>query len=1067
MRRKSIFKKVLLVGLSIAIATWPFVFSNSVLAQEVFDKVRETIKEKIGFVPDSEESEFVFVRDTPNYRAYTGDKNTGGGHKIKLEKDGKSIELSFLSAEGLIVEEKELADTPKEESSDSADLVPSEIATSGAKVIGNTLSTESAEISPSVQVINQTEEAGFDSKAKLVEEETERAVKYEEVTKNVDMVYKLVPAGIKELVFLKSKDSPNSFTFSLNIKNLSFRQEQNRSYYFFQDPKSEADQGEPIIRILRGVAKDASNSSTNEVGVEIKKDGDKHSITLSIPSVWLSSPERIFPVTLEHTFEVVPEKLAVKEEGSGASFSEVPGEGGMFKINRKLLEVIKDYFPREAKTDNLLEGQIADILIDKKRPSSKFILKRRNYPSTFVPGDLSELLEKTAEIKLALEGASNEETPQSKDNIITWGEVFPKVSFQEKTFDGNLQEVITLKETQSRRDFTFRIEEIGDNIVLDDTKGGYIMAKDKDTNEELFMIRAPQGIDSKDQRVDYNLILEGRNIKLIPREIWQFDKASFPIDLYLEISPVLWNEAIVKVGENCAEAGCSKDGDIIDIKPAGWNWGTEERRKYLIVKIPKMTEVERQRVFARTIKPTDPNDPNLSPENRELAVKAVVLEEDKERVSDTSNLIRFGIDYTSLVTPQELTKIRTKNQENPVVDARSKPDVIRKKTSPRMSVIPEDRRLAYKPAGRSSLIARLRDWLFPDVRAAGTVIKSIGSATGRNYSTLTLWEDGEDGDLVTAQEIHKGEAYKDSDFNEQLTIDGSTTSSSYYMWITAAPSQRHNGTAGTGVKVKPTSLTANSGSNYAIINVLDTNSLVEWLEITEAVSASNDGTMLWGIHFNTGGGGTAQNNVVYKLDARSTHRGIEFNNVPTNIYNNIIYDMEIQGGGSGRGIQTWLTSGTANIYNNTTHSNAHHGVNVQDDGSGIINLKNNIATNNSTLDFTFPYVPGTENCSNNLSSDATADDNGCTSAQISKTTTNQFVSITANSENLHLKAGADALNNGADLSGTFVKDIDDTIRPQGSAFDIGADEYPATLLDMLMRHGKYFNASGVKQAFTW
>jgi hypothetical protein len=60
---------------------------------------------------------------------------------------------------------------------------------------------------------------------------------------------------------------------------------------------------------------------------------------------------------------------------------------------------------------------------------------------------------------------------------------------------------------------------------------------------------------------------------------------------------------------------------------------------------------------------------------------------------------------------------------------------------------------------------------------------------------------------------------------------------------------------------------------------------------------------------------------------------------------------------------------------------------------------------------------------------------------------NQFVSTTGGSEDLHLKQSADCIDVGDDLSGTFTGDIDGDTRPTGvNTWDIGADELTATAI---------------------
>lgn len=75
-----------------------------------------------------------------------------------------------------------------------------------------------------------------------------------------------------------------------------------------------------------------------------------------------------------------------------------------------------------------------------------------------------------------------------------------------------------------------------------------------------------------------------------------------------------------------------------------------------------------------------------------------------------------------------------------------------------------------------------------------TVTKSIGSGGGRDYSTLALWEADCPANLVTVDQIWKGECYNDAEFSgsgtsELVYITGMTTDATRYVWLTAATGQ--------------------------------------------------------------------------------------------------------------------------------------------------------------------------------------------------------------------------------------------------------------------------------------
>lgn len=77
-----------------------------------------------------------------------------------------------------------------------------------------------------------------------------------------------------------------------------------------------------------------------------------------------------------------------------------------------------------------------------------------------------------------------------------------------------------------------------------------------------------------------------------------------------------------------------------------------------------------------------------------------------------------------------------------------------------------------------------------------TNVKSIGTAGGRDYSTLQAWEDAAPANLVTADEIWQGQCYNDSEFTGALTVSGSTVDATRYKELTTAAGQSYIDDAG-------------------------------------------------------------------------------------------------------------------------------------------------------------------------------------------------------------------------------------------------------------------------------
>jgi hypothetical protein len=119
------------------------------------------------------------------------------------------------------------------------------------------------------------------------------------------------------------------------------------------------------------------------------------------------------------------------------------------------------------------------------------------------------------------------------------------------------------------------------------------------------------------------------------------------------------------------------------------------------------------------------------------------------------------------------------------------------------------------------------------VQQNATSSQSNGTYTiERAYNTMQAWEDDRDGDLVTETRREIGVCYNDGAFTDRLVISGSTTSASYYMRLTVAAGERHNGVRDSGARI-------DAGGGFIpsqnAINVEDEYTRIEWLEITDVV----------------------------------------------------------------------------------------------------------------------------------------------------------------------------------------------------------------------------------------
>ena len=354
---------------------------------------------------------------------------------------------------------------------------------------------------------------------------------------------------------------------------------------------------------------------------------------------------------------------------------------------------------------------------------------------------------------------------------------------------------------------------------------------------------------------------------------------------------------------------------------------------------------------------------------------------------------------------------------------------------------------------------------------------SMGSSNAqpyvlRFYSTIDTWNVGlDDSGLYTLDDIAQGELYKDSDFtiNSSPANSGGQDTGISDGRITVPLSQRHDGTAGSGVRFK---LASSANCAYFNLNYNtgtasnDIRRLFEWIEY-DGQSYGQAGCRRT-VYMSAGGSYAYFSEVNhllihnFEMGGNGYVNAIYFNSIWGCAHNNIIYDMTTESGSTATGMHAIGLRSNRNsigIFNNTVY-------NIQTDSSGQsavgialqdhINIKgiNNISVSCADEDF-LCTDGGDIGGNNNLSSDSTAPgSNSVTGASAS----DLFENITAGSEDLHLKDGAEALRAGEDLgtgytingevfggtttaTTTLNIDIDSRNRDsEGDDWDIGVDQ---------------------------
>lgn len=296
---------------------------------------------------------------------------------------------------------------------------------------------------------------------------------------------------------------------------------------------------------------------------------------------------------------------------------------------------------------------------------------------------------------------------------------------------------------------------------------------------------------------------------------------------------------------------------------------------------------------------------------------------------------------------------------------------------------------------------------------AALVQETIG--TGGTYASVSAWHAATQLNLVALDQVREGQCLNQAHAGSTLTISGATVDATRFRRLTVASGAGHTMVRPGGARV-----------NFAI-NVSE--AFFQFVGTAHSVAAS------LGVRFLAGGtDGLADKLLVYDCGTSpAAHRGIEVLGANCTVRNCTAL-KNVSGG-------IVLNSTGGVVYNCTSLNNGQEGIAVS--ASGAAAVRNCIAGGNFLSDFSGLSFVTTK--SHLISADTSAAGQPNSSGSVSMAAT--LTSPTSGSENIHLIPGSAALNAGVDLSGTgFAVDGEGQARPQGAAWDIGADEdYPDSI----------------------
>lgn len=313
--------------------------------------------------------------------------------------------------------------------------------------------------------------------------------------------------------------------------------------------------------------------------------------------------------------------------------------------------------------------------------------------------------------------------------------------------------------------------------------------------------------------------------------------------------------------------------------------------------------------------------------------------------------------------------------------------------------------------------------------AGGNGTTNATSGANRAYASLAEWEAARQGTLTEVEEV----ICEGNTPDASCTVDGWTTSASYYILIRTTQANRHDGTSGTGYR-----LSVGAYENGLTISE-------DYVRV-EGIAFVNGGLANRFIYLNNAStldvridacifsGGS----IYPQLDITSMSGG-------TIVVRNCVFDL---GAASGRGVAVGSSGGTVYLYNNTyvtsLADNGYYDAAYGRTGTSTVVARNCIAVSTG-VPTNWSCFSGTydSSSSNNVSSDGTAPGSSSKTGVVPS-----FVSST----NFDLQSSDTvARDSGADLSGVanFPFSVDILGNARSGTWDIGAFEYQSAAVASL------------------
>ncbi|QAA31078.1 DNRLRE domain-containing protein [Clostridium manihotivorum] len=139
-------------------------------------------------------------------------------------------------------------------------------------------------------------------------------VNFQNVYDNTDLQYILNGSDIKENLIINKYNDNTSFSFNINTKNVTPILQQDKSIIFF-DSK---DKSKKVFQIEAPYMYDKVNNSSDKIEVAINQSKNGYLLTLTPDKTWLSSSDRVYPVTIDPSMQTSLERSKIHDTFVGS-----------------------------------------------------------------------------------------------------------------------------------------------------------------------------------------------------------------------------------------------------------------------------------------------------------------------------------------------------------------------------------------------------------------------------------------------------------------------------------------------------------------------------------------------------------------------------------------------------------------------------------------------------------------------------------------------------------------------------------------------------------------------------